>query len=250
MSKVFDALQRARADQHLLDRIERDAMINRRTLDSVDTHGLPPPKMEKEMSRLLRNITALLPGSQRGIIQFVGSQNHEGTSSILREFGLYVATQMNKSVLLVESEVSHLVQHQALGVHPQIPLERIIREGGSVDQAIGQAANSRVFLCRLGEEATGDMRPTGLVNYQDVWSKLRKAFDFVLIDSAPLISSEETLIHCTFADGVVLVVEAEKTRAQVALNLKDRVIRAGGNVLGVVFNKQRHYIPNWIYKKL
>jgi Mrp family chromosome partitioning ATPase len=51
-------------------------------------------------------------------------------------------------------------------------------------------------------------------------------------------------------DGVVLVVEAEKTRWQVVENLKEKIQNVGGNIIGVVFNKRRFYIPEALYKRL
>jgi len=51
-------------------------------------------------------------------------------------------------------------------------------------------------------------------------------------------------------DGVVVVVEAEKTRWQVVENLKQKIENRGGNILGIVFNKRRFYIPDSIYRKL
>jgi protein-tyrosine kinase len=51
-------------------------------------------------------------------------------------------------------------------------------------------------------------------------------------------------------DGVVLVLEAEKTRGPVAENLKERIQKNGGNLLGIIFNKRRHYIPEFLYKRL
>jgi protein-tyrosine kinase len=55
---------------------------------------------------------------------------------------------------------------------------------------------------------------------------------------------------CSRVDGVVMVVEAESTAAPVVRNVRDHILHAGGNLLGVVFNKQRHYIPNWLYARL
>jgi Mrp family chromosome partitioning ATPase len=51
-------------------------------------------------------------------------------------------------------------------------------------------------------------------------------------------------------DGVVLVVEAEKTRWPVAETVRDKIKNSGGNILGIVLNKRRYYIPDWIYNKL
>jgi len=49
---------------------------------------------------------------------------------------------------------------------------------------------------------------------------------------------------------VVLVIESGKTRRQVALRAKKELEEAGGMLLGVILNKRKYYIPNWIYKRL
>ena len=54
----------------------------------------------------------------------------------------------------------------------------------------------------------------------------------------------------SMVDGVVLVVEAEKTRWPVALNVKEKTEQGGGRVLGVVFNKRKYYIPEWLYRRI
>ncbi len=51
-------------------------------------------------------------------------------------------------------------------------------------------------------------------------------------------------------DGVILVVEAEKTKWRTARHVREQIERVGGNILGIVFNKRRYYIPQSIYKYL
>jgi Mrp family chromosome partitioning ATPase len=249
MSKVIEALLRAR-EQDLESQFERGATIVVRRSESVDIGGLPALQMEKEMGGLLQNVAGLLPDSQRGIIQFIGSRKGEGTSTVVRELSLYLATKANKSILLVDADHTHLPQHQALEVDPEISLQRLMSEGGSLDEAICQVKSSRLFLCRLHEEMGGNSRSGLMANNVEIWNKLRKDFDFILIDSSPMGVSDEAFTFCTSTDGVILVVEAEKTRARVVSNLKARVAQSEGKVLGLVFNKQRYYIPEWIYKRL
>jgi Mrp family chromosome partitioning ATPase len=141
-------------------------------------------------------------------------------------------------------------QHRAFGVHPKVSLQGIIHEGRSLEEGISQVKNSRVFLCALAEEKSSHGRSSIAMSRGELWDSLRKGFDFVLIDSPPIALSEETLALVPHADGMILVIQAEKTRSQVASNLKERVTKTGGKVLGCVFNKQRHYIPEWIYRRL
>jgi len=51
-------------------------------------------------------------------------------------------------------------------------------------------------------------------------------------------------------DGVILVVEAEKTKWRTARHVRAQIERVGGKILGIVFNKRRYYIPQSIYKYL
>jgi Mrp family chromosome partitioning ATPase len=51
-------------------------------------------------------------------------------------------------------------------------------------------------------------------------------------------------------DAVLLVVEAETTRIHTARRITQQLSASGANVLGVVLNGRRHYIPEWLYRRL
>ena len=59
------------------------------------------------------------------------------------------------------------------------------------------------------------------------------------------------LAEAKHVDGVILVLEAERTKCSVAENVKERIVKNGGNILGVVFNKRRCHIPacirSWLH---
>ena len=246
MSKVYEALMNVHAERHLIVQSAESVNEEVQVLEIPFVCGLPALQMEREMSRLYQGMSSLQP---EGILQFIGSRKDEGTSTIVREFGLYVATRTNKSVLIVDADRIHMPQHRIFGVRPRLSLESIMTEGGAVDGAISQVNASRLFLCPLFEGNIPDSRHAGM-NHSEVWNRLRKDFSFILIDSPPIGVSDDVLPLSGLADGVVLVIEAEKTRSRVVSHLKNRVVQSGGMILGLVFNKQRYYIPEWIYKRL
>ena len=51
-------------------------------------------------------------------------------------------------------------------------------------------------------------------------------------------------------DGVVLVVQAENTRWEVAQSAKERIEDENIKILGAVLNKRKMHIPGWAYKIL
>jgi len=79
-----------------------------------------------------------------------------------------------------------------------------------------------------------------------IWER----FDLVLVDSPPLKSSPDGLAMAPKTTGIVLVVEAESTGWRVIQGTINKIKQVGGNILGVVLNKRRYYIPEFIYKRL
>lgn len=246
MGKIYQVPQQANFDCRELATV----LPPERPFSQVIVYSaLPPLTMEREMERLYQSISALHSDSKKTIFQFVSSRKGEGCSTILREFGRYLSTKVHKSILLIDDAFKMDQQH-AIRVPPGISLQQIMAKGNSVDQAFVQGKKSPVFLCRLLEDTALSVAHNIYEDIGEILSQLRKQFDYILIDSPPLSVSEDALALCSSVDGVILVVEAGKTRSQVVSYTKDRIIQNGGNILGGIFNKQRHYIPNWIYERL
>jgi Mrp family chromosome partitioning ATPase len=74
-------------------------------------------------------------------------------------------------------------------------------------------------------------------------------FGLTVID-LPSTESSVCFAVAGLTDGVLLIMEAERTRRDVAIGAQQRLIEAQANVLGVVLNKHRQYIPNWLDVKL
>jgi Mrp family chromosome partitioning ATPase len=90
----------------------------------------------------------------------------------------------------------------------------------------------------------------GREELQNVIDQLKRKFDYVLIDAAPVGTYADCAVLCDKVDAVILVVKHGGTRREVARRTKDIVTRAGGRVLGVVLNRRNYPIPDFIYKRL
>jgi protein-tyrosine kinase len=211
---------------------------------------VPEPERKEEMVRLYRTVESLLADTDHRVIQFIGSRRAEGTSTVVKEFAVAAVLRFGKSALLLDTDRSSLIQHFLCRVHPEYCLEEAIRNGAPIDSAFAQVENSKLFVCAVTRNSGPSSQLMDHYLYNGLMKTLRERFDFVLIDSPPLEVSSDGLAMVRKADGVVLVVEAEKTRWPAVQNLKDSVLQHGGNILGVVLNKRRYYVPEWIYKRL
>jgi protein-tyrosine kinase len=75
-------------------------------------------------------------------------------------------------------------------------------------------------------------------------------FDWILFDSPSIHSCDDSRTLAAKMDGVVMVVQAENTRWEVAQDAKERIENEKIKILGVVLNKRKMHIPNWAYKIL
>ena len=81
----------------------------------------------------------------------------------------------------------------------------------------------------------------------EIAKTMRDRFDLVLIDGPALTSFPEMRVAIAGIDGTVLVIEAERTVSVAASRTIRTIEAAGGHLLGLVLNKRRYIIPDWIY---
>ena len=247
MSNMYDALERARREAIVVEpSLGSGAAFENR---NGPTREAEAPDMEHEMIALYHVITASLPDDEHRSVLLLGSRTNEGTSTIARELARTVSLRMEKNVLLVDLDRSRPDLHVYAHLKPDRSIDEVVRTGCSVDQAMCQVEDSSLYVMPLFPRTTVTPRMLEYVRRSAFWEPLKERFDLIIVDSPPVTRFPDGPGIVSRVDGVVLVVEAEKTRWEVALNTKEKILQGGGKILGIVFNKRRFYIPGWIYRR-
>ena len=66
---------------------------------------------------------------------------------------------------------------------------------------------------------------------------LNASYDFVIIDSSPIGAVADPLILSRFVDGVLMVIESNKTNRDHVLQCRSRLTEVKANILGAIVNK-------------
>lgn len=66
--------------------------------------------IEKEI-HVYQNLAAVISDSTQKVVQFIGSREGEGTSTVVREFARVSASTFGKLVLLLDADQYHPTQH-------------------------------------------------------------------------------------------------------------------------------------------
>ena len=209
-------------------------------------------EIENEMVKLYQSINSLRSTTQQKnkIIQFMSNEDEDGTSTIVRELAKVATTKYNKSVLILDADLRKLDQQPFFNITLEQSLEETIRAGDPIDKAIYQIENSSLFLGRLFKDSGSINQFLEPSDIDDLLEKLRKRFDFIFIDAPPDNLFSISLATSTSVNGIVMVLDAEKSCLDMAQKTKDKIIKSGGKILGIVINKQRNYIPEFINKRI
>ena len=94
---------------------------------------------------------------------------------------------------------------------------------------------------------TNSKPPVDVQYFHPSFAVMREQFDFTLLDAPPITLSPESASLARWTDGVLLVVQAGKTRWEVVQQAKARLEQGGAKVLGVVLNRRKFVIPDFLY---
>ncbi len=242
MSKIYEALQNVHRQKKSVEEPPHGPV----PFAPMEPAGFG---LEAEMLSLYKVVVTFLPEVQSRIIQFIGAREGEGTSTIIREFARVSSDLIGHSVLLLDADQHQPSQTHFFDVPKNYGWLDALRSDGNITDACHRVGQSKLFVSTSSNSAASTPE---IFNdkFDCMCQNLRKNFEVVLIDSAPLTVSPDGLAIASKVDGVILVVEAEKTRWQAVRAARNSISSVGGNILGVVLNKRRYYIPQFIYKHL
>lgn len=245
MTKIYEALEKAKggnsvAPESGVIHFPREA-IKRTSRTS---------KSDPVFIALCKNLVALLPEKRCRIIQFIEIRNSNGAGALVRQLSKTCAYRLKQRVLLLDASNRRPSQAERFNVYPALDWETAAQQQLPVKETLCQVAQSSLFVSQFAfGKSTGETFSESKAI--DIFlEELKSMFSAVFISGPAMDQAPDVSLLSKNVDGVVLVVEAERTRWQVADKIKQRISEQGGNVLGVVLNKQRHPIPGFIYNRI
>jgi protein-tyrosine kinase len=239
MSNIYEALEQACR--------ERSATGLNQQLP-VPVHRSRAITLTEEMAWLHHQINFLLPSKTHKLIQFVGTHGGEGVSTIVREFAKVAVERYGKSVLVLDSAYQDAAKKINFNITCEYGWLELLEKGEQIDKALFRFGNTNLFFAPISFQTSLVTPIKNLSETSSLWLKLKERFDLILIDSSSNLNCEESISLSRTSDGVVVILEAEKSRRKISKKLITRIVESGGTVLGVVLNKRKYHIPNFLYK--
>jgi capsular exopolysaccharide synthesis family protein len=196
---------------------------------------LEPTKAASEAYRTLR--TSLLYGmvdAPSKVIMLTSPGIAEGKSTTCANLGVVLA-EVDKQTLIVDCDLRTPVMHRIFGLRNVYGVADVL--AGECDlPEVWQEALEGLKVATAGALPPNPTKLLNSARLADLVGRAREMFDYVLIDVPPVALVTDPAIVAVQSDGVLLVVEAEKTRKESVRRSVRTLREVGANLLGTVMN--------------
>jgi len=198
--------------------------------------GLQPPEcLYTDAYRAMR--TALMALCEREPFRRVlitSSQPAEGKSVVCLNLGSALA-RAQKQVLVIDADFRRPALHRLLDIPPGPGFVEACRGQAQPLAVIRRTNIEGLAVVPVGEELSDAADVASSPQTSVVLDQMDQGFDFVLIDSAPVLTYAASLQLATLADGVLLVARARGNAGYVRRALSS-LQDVGARVLGIAVN--------------
>lgn len=207
-------------------------------------------KILNECERLANNVLLIDAKDSLKTMLVTGSTRREGTSTVAASLAYKLAKNSSSKVLLIDGNLRNPSLHEMFNITLDKGLSDMIYDAVSIDDAAAGTELANLSVIAGGKHVSNPAELFDSNNLGRIIEKLKKNFDYIIIDSPPVNTCTDVHILASQVDGVVFVVHAGKTRREAVLRGKEYLEMAHAKILGVVLNRKRHFIPNFLYNRL
>lgn len=150
-----------------------------------------------------------------------------------------VLTQAGKSVLLLDCDMRNPTVHKNFNLSNKVGLSSCISMGTALSDAVQKTSIEGLYALTGGVIPPNPSELLGSEQMKNVLQRAKEQYDYVLIDTPPVMPVTDALIVSRFVDGMILVIASAEIKVEMARDVKNQLVNAGANILGVVLNKVR-----------
>ncbi len=200
------------------------------------THLAPKSSFSEGMKRLRTNLTFMSPDEPARKLLVTSSSPKEGKTTVTTNLGI-ASAQSGLETLLVGTDMRRPRLHKAFGLENDLGVTTAVTSDRSPLEFVQNTVVERLDVLPSGEVPPNPSELIHSSRFEEVVDVLGKKYDRVIFDSPPLAAVSDSLVLSQIAEGVLLVLEAGKTRREVLERSVEQLEGVGAPFLGFVFNK-------------
>lgn len=261
MGKITRALQKA-AEERIkhIDKVvklkEYEQVIVRKLKDSnVDprliTYYDPKSVISEQYKILTTNIMSLNKGKPPKTIAITSSIGSEGKTITSLNLAITMANATRKPrIVLIDADMRKGQLIKYLGVPAHKGLSEYLNGQAELNEVLFNLDIDHLSFISSGTVPSNPAELLASERMRELLVALRAQYDFVLIDTPPVIPVTDAVIIGSNVEGVVMVMQAGRTQRGMVDRATELLSQAHANIVGHVLTGIEYFVPEYIYRYL
>ncbi|MBN1871777.1 MAG: CpsD/CapB family tyrosine-protein kinase [Candidatus Omnitrophica bacterium] len=203
-----------------------------------------------EQYKILRtNIQTLKQTKGFKTFAITSSVNGEGKTVTAINLAISMAHDLNtRSVLLIDADMRKSKVAKYLGLESSPGLSDVLKGGVGVDSTFVSPNIENLTIIPSGKMPKNPAELLGSRNMENLLRELKNRFDYIFIDTPPVMSLTDASILGPMTDGVIMIIQAGRTQRDIVKSAKSRLYQARTTTLGYVMTHIEYHLPHYLYR--
>ncbi|MEW6059513.1 MAG: polysaccharide biosynthesis tyrosine autokinase [Actinomycetota bacterium] len=163
-----------------------------------------------------------------------------------------VLAQTGKRVLAISCDLHRPRLHQCFDLENAVGLTTLLGNEASLGDVVGRTGLDTLRVLPSGPAVPNPAELLASSEMERLLTELRRTTDYLILDTPPVIAVADALVLAPKTDGVLVVVDANRTEREALSFARREIEQAGGRIVGGVYHKfdparARTYQPYYQY---
>ncbi|MBN3038098.1 MAG: CpsD/CapB family tyrosine-protein kinase [Candidatus Omnitrophica bacterium] len=255
MGKITEALKRVTDDRvaRIQRKPETQYVVRKLEDTNIDAHivsfhdsSSPIAEQYKIVRTNLQTLRA-----EKGYKSFAltSAINGEGKTVTTLNLAISVAHDLDhKSVLLIDADMRKGKLAQYLGIERSPGLSDVLKGEVQAEDIIVSPNIDNLSVIVSGKMPKNPAELLGSKKMKSLLTSLKNKFDYIFIDTPPVMPLTDACTLGSLVDGVVLVIQASRTQRGVVKHALGRLYQAHAKTLGYIMTNIEYHLPHYLYR--
>ncbi|MBU1710332.1 MAG: CpsD/CapB family tyrosine-protein kinase [Proteobacteria bacterium] len=206
---------------------------------------------EKQTGDFCVHLSTLRKENNKRVFQLTSAHSGEGcTTFAVNVARLLAAREKNSNVLLIDANFQNPQLFNCFELAPKPGFQQLLAKDFTDSDAINQVEPRNLYVMFTGTETRNPDCQLSVEQLTETFDGLRKRFDFILIDSVPIMSSHNAIAIALASDETFLVIQSGRSNIKVLQNAVSKFTDHNCTLNSAVLNRIHRPIPSWLYQWL
>ncbi len=217
----------------------------------IDRHVVcitdPQSSVAEQYRKLRARIVRTAERDNFNTLMIASSDSGEGKTITAINLAVAIANEIDHTVLLVDADLRNPSVHKYLGLQSEYGLSDYLTNKIRLSDALVKTGIGKLVLLPAGTPTENPAELLASEKMKNLVDEMKHRYPdrYLIFDSAPVLLAADTLSLCNYMDGILFVVQADRTAPKAAATAVS--LLKGSNVIGAVFNNVPPYLGQNLY---